>query len=170
MAGKLRSPLASLGLWTVVCAISAAPSFYFGYGTVAREHIAAMCTGIALFIALYTFADQHSLRHSWRQSRNVALTLRIGYITRVLISIVFPIGASIDVICGLMSIGIVETVFPFLFDQPSERVSIARSAGFAGTLLVTLVQGVVLNVVLFGYMVVVLGIATLARPQSTPAE
>ena len=69
-----------------------------------------------------------------------------------------------------MSIGIVEKVLPFLFDRPDEAVYMARSAGFAGVLLITLVQGVVLNAGLICYMTVVLGIVTLVRPRSTLSE
>ncbi|MCA9159938.1 MAG: hypothetical protein KDA72_16510 [Planctomycetales bacterium] len=166
MASKRRRPLASLALWAIVCAISAAPSFYFGYGTIAQEQVLAMCLGIAIFIGLYTVADQCTLLHPWRQSRNVALTLRIGYVTRILISIVFPVGATIDVICGLMSVGIVETILPMDHSHSGGLTYVGGEVRFLGALLITLVQGVVLNIVLFGYMTVVLGIAMLVRPQT----
>lgn len=169
-AKKLRRPIASLALWTVVCVISAAPSFYFGYGTIAQEQVAAMCLGIAIFIGLYTLADQWTQLHPWRQSRNIALTLKIGYVTRILISIVFPVGAAIDVICGLMSVGIAETMLLMDHSHSGGSTYVGGEVHFLGALLITLVQGVVLNIVLFGYMTVVLGIVMLVRPQTKTPE
>lgn len=169
IAGKLRRPIVSLALWTVVCVISAAPSFYFGYGTVAQEQVAAMCLGIVIFIGIYTAVDQWTRHQSWRQLRNVALTLKIGYCTRILISIVFPIGAAIDVICGLMSVGIVETIVPMDHSHSGGPVRLGGEVNFLSALLITLVQGVVLNIVLFGYMTLMLGIVMLVRPQSKMA-
>lgn len=163
---SVRRPLVSLMLWSVVCVISAAPSFYFGYGTVAREQAAAMGLGVAIFIGTYTLADQWSVRHRWRRSRNVALTLRIGYATRVLISIFFPIGMFVDVLCGMMSVGMIEAGLPFLLSENGEARSGVPNAGFGGTLLITLVQGVLLNIVLFGYMSVVLCVIQLFRPRT----
>jgi len=91
-----RSIPASLALWTFVCVVSAAPSFAWGMGTIAREHYLAMVLGIAVFIALYTWADQFTHNKIWRRIPAIGLTLKIGYVTRLVVSVIFPIGAGLD--------------------------------------------------------------------------
>ncbi len=170
LASKPRRPSDSLALWSIVCVISAVPSFYFGYGTIAQEQVAAMCLGIAIFIGIYTAVDQWTLRHPWRQFRNVALTLKIGYCTRILISIVFPVGAMIDMVCGMMSVRAIKTILPMDHSYPGGSDYLGGQVNFLSALLITLVQGVVLNIVLFGYMTLVLGIIILIRSLSKMAE
>ncbi len=160
---KSRGWLLSFALWALVCIVSAAPSFYWGFGTIATNQAAAMCLGIAMFIAAYTLCDQLTQRRSWRQQSSVSLTLRIGYVSRIMASIIFPIGMFVDAFCGMFSVGIVQSVFPFLFSNEGGAGAFDEQAGFAGTLLVTLVQGCVLNIVLFAYMLVVLGVVVLLR-------
>ncbi len=155
---KVRTPAVSLALWTFVCAVSAGPSFFWGMSTIAQEQSLAMVLGVFLFIALYTWADQFTQLRPWRHAFPVPLTLKIGYVTRIILSVVFPIGIMLDLICGFMSVGIVGAVFPTLRTHPGGAADLEGSTGFLGALLITLVQGVVLNIVLFGYMAVVFGI------------
>ncbi len=122
-----------------------------------------MCLGIALFVVLYTWADQLTQRQAWRQLAITRLTLKIGYGTRLLMSVVFPLGASLDLICGLMSVGLVQSLWPELVEHPGGAADLEGRVGFVGALLITLVQGVVLNVALIGYMVLVLGIIMAVR-------
>ena len=154
-----RRPVAtSLALWSFVCVASAAPSFLWGLGTIAGAQYLAMSLGIAVFIILYTWGDQATQRAGWRQIPAVALTLKIGYTTRVMLSVIFPVGALLDVVCGMVSVAIVEAVAPSLRSSPDVAANFDGSVGFLGAFVITLVQGVFLNVVLLGYMTVVLGI------------
>lgn len=155
---KKRSPVVSLATWSFVCIVSAAPSFAWGLGTIASDQILAMCTGIATFILLYTCGDLCSQTQKWRQNHQVSMTLKIGYITRIMITVIFPIGAGLDVICGLFSVGVVQAAFPQLIKHAGDAADMDGKAGFLGTLLVTLTQGIILNVVLFSFMLLVFGV------------
>lgn len=155
---KMRQPTVSLALWTFVCVVSAAPSFFWGITSIASEQLWAMLLGVGIFIAIYTVADQATQSRSWRHIPPIPLTLKIGYVTRIVISIVFPIGIFLDLFCGFFSVGIVETVLPLTQSSQDGTGDFAGSTGFLGALLITLVQGVVLNIVLLGYMSVVFGI------------
>ena len=117
-----------------------------------------MLLGVGVFIALYTWADQATQTRSWRHVFPVPLTLKIGYVTRMVISIIFPVGIFLDLFCGFFSVGIVQSVLPFLRSTTGDAADLDSSTGFLGALIITVVQGVVLNIVLLGYMSVVLGI------------
>jgi NADH:ubiquinone oxidoreductase subunit 6 (subunit J) len=158
-----RSWAASLAIWSLVCIISAAPSFAWGFWTIATHQIMAMLVGIGIFIAIYTCVDQLTQASRWRRHRPVSLTLKVGYATRILISLIFPIGASIDVICGLFSIGIVQTVVPSLIRNMKDGSDFGENATFLGALLVTLIQGSILNLVLFAYMLLVLAVVVMSQ-------
>ena len=83
-------------------------------------------------------------------------TLIIGYATRVGISIIFPVGIYVDLVCGLLSTSIVGVVLD-------------SADTFVGVLATTLVQGVVLNVLLVVYMLPVLGFLRLVCRKPPPA-
>ena len=149
-----RSLPRCLLVWTVVCTVSAAPSFVWGLNTVAPSQAIAMLTGVAIFIAGYTLADFLTQHASWRQSPTTRLTLKIGYATRIAISILFPVGGTLDLICGSFSIGLSQQLFATAL--PGEfGGGNADSLDFLGTLTITLIQGCVLNLVLTAYMLVV---------------
>ena len=117
-----------------------------------------MCLGVAIFVLLYTWGDQLTQRQAWRQFGPTRLALKIGYGTRLLMSLAFPLGLGLDLICGLMSVGLVQSLWPELVEHPGGAADLEGHVRFVGALLITLVQGVVLNVALLGYMTIVLGI------------
>jgi hypothetical protein len=128
-------------LWTVICGVSAIPSFMWAY----REFNPwAMVTGIALFIAAYTFSTSTPAFLRFREKPFVRRTLYIGYGTRLIVAIILPVGAAIDLWPGLLSINIVSRLTPFSvvgdFDE------------FIFTLLTTIVQGTILNAIMSVYM------------------
>lgn len=163
-----RTAAASLALWTFVCVVSAAPSFLWGLGTIAGTQYLAMSLGICVFIALYTWGDQFTQTAHWRKIPAVTLALKIGYTTRLMLSVIFPVGALLDVVCGLLSVAIVEAAAPNLRSHPGGAADLEGSVGFLGAFLITLVQGLVLNVALLGYMTVVLGIVLAFQRPRTP--
>ncbi len=158
-----RSWLASLGLWSGICTLSAAPSFAWGLGTIAGDQVAAMLLGIVTFICGYTLADQFTQGHGWRRNPAVRLTLKIGYMTRVAISVIFPVGATLDVICGVFSIQLAQHLGPLVTFRSSGSIDARDNTTFLGALLVTLIQGGVANVVLAAYMLCVLGLVLVVR-------
>jgi len=126
--------------WFVVCGISAAPSFVFGF-MVTNGQAAAMLVGVVIFAMGYTWLDYTTASHPFRQNQRFSRTLRIAYGTRIAISILFPIGLYVDTVCGILSVGLTS------FIAGAEPGSLG-SMGFAAALFTTLVQGVLLNMLL----------------------
>ncbi len=158
---KRRSWLGSLMVWGLVCSVSAIPSFVWGLGTVASMQALAMLLGVLIFIVGYVFADQLTQQSSWRRNKSLRLALRIGYITRLVISIIFPVGGTLDMFCGLLSISIIDSVWGLTIGGGS-RLG-AGMGSFGQVLATTLVQGVVLNVVLSAFVLLVFGITLVAK-------
>jgi hypothetical protein len=132
--------LRRLLLWTVVCGVSAAPSFLF-----AREGFddRAMAVGVGLFILAYTVVTSTRAFERFHDLPFVRRTLYIGYGTRLAASIFFPVGMTADVFPGMISVGLVDNWTGY--DPES----------FTGTFLITLVQGTLLNVILTAFMAVI---------------
>ena len=137
-------------LWTIICCASAAPSFAIAYD----EHDpAAMVVGVVLFILLYTAATSTEAFERFHRRPFIRRTLYIGYGLRLIMSAVFPLGIGTgspaivlmfgDLWPGLISIHIVKNV-----------VGVSPQS-FTGTLLTTIVQGALLNAILFVVMAVV---------------
>ena len=138
--------------WLVVCAVSAVPSFYLGT-EVSEGQFAAMTLGILIFAAIYIFLDCKTSGLPFRQNRLCVITLRIVYVTRMVITVIFPIAMFVDLICGLTSVACTETIFGSLAIQT-----------FPGALFTTLLQGVMLNLVLAIYGLFVIGLVMLFAP------
>ena len=134
-------------IWTTVCVVSAGPSFFWGWGTLARNQIAAMCVGILVFILAYSILDIATINRPWRKNRRNRITFRIGYITRMVISAIFPIGGILDMFCGIVSIRAISWMLG--------RTLETSSPGFWVVLSITLTQGIVLNAVLLVFMAIV---------------
>ena len=138
--------------WLLVCSVSAVPSFYLGT-EVSKGQFAAMVLGVLIFAVGYTFLDCKTALRPIRQKRLVSITLRLVYATRMLITVLFPVGLFVDMFCGILSVGCTEVIF---------GSSAIRT--FPGALFTTLVQGVILNVVLALYGLLVVGVVMLCAP------
>ncbi|GAB5404215.1 MAG: hypothetical protein Aurels2KO_24460 [Aureliella sp.] len=141
--------------WMAICFVSAAPSFYWGFGTIAREQVIAMLTGIMMFVAAYVFIDQSNWALWLRNVPGMRLTLRITYGIRIALSVLFPAGLVVDVFCGWMSIAIVTALGGGI---SMEAQTGPETSSFITCLAVTLVQGVILNIVLAGIALPIFGI------------
>ena len=157
-AGEHRQqtePTASLGRtfarWLIVCSISAIPSFVFGM-VVTDNEVGGMLVGILIFVAGYTWLDFITAKRPWRQNPRIRRMLRITYGTRIAISILFPIGGFLDVMCGTLTLTIIS---PFTDVIPG-----TNSLSFLGAMMTTLIQGCILNVVLGLYALLVYVIQT----------
>jgi hypothetical protein len=150
--------------WLFVCAVSAVPSFVYGY-LVTNGRIGGMVSGILIFAAGYTLLDYRTASHPWRQMREVRRTLRIAYGTRIAVSIIFPIGGFLDLVCGFVTISMMSPLVGGGYED---------DFGFFASLITTLVQGCVLNLVLgsFALLVHLIQIAILAirRRRLPPGE
>jgi len=147
-------PLRALGRWTLVCGLSAAPSFFWGctlhHGT---EHISAMLCGIGIFVLAYTALECSDVYRQVISAPYVRRTLQIGYGTRLLLSLLFPLGLGLDVFLGLIAVGLVQATMSVPYGAGQ-----ASAVPFGVVLLTTLVQGVLLNLVLVAYMALVFAV------------
>lgn len=134
--------LRHFGLWTAVCSISAVPSFALAYE---EYDVTAMIVGILCFIGLLTTITGTRAFARFRRRAFVRPTLYAGYGLRLGMSIMMPLGVMIDLFPGVVSIGLVEALD-------------IRGESFVGTLLITLVQGTLLNIILTVAMLIIYGL------------
>lgn len=151
--------------WLIVCGVSAGPSFFWGVAISGQQvsRILGMVVGVGLFVAAYTLVECTPQVQRLLRRRFARRTAWIGYITRMAISIIFPIGMYLDVIVGLGSVSIGNAVFGDTFGEFGMRSGSSAHEtnpllGFASFLFTTIVQGVFLNIILFAYMLLVHGI------------
>lgn len=147
--------------WLAVCFIAATPSFYWGWMTVAPNQAVAMVTGVLIFVAIYIAADQTRLATKLRSNRAARISLRITYGLRIAASVIFPVGMIPDMFCGMLSISLVGQLAQ-LNGATGDSFESMDSVGFGACLAITLVQGVLLNLVLAGFGILIFGITTLA--------
>lgn len=140
-----RRLMVILARWTFICTVSAAPSFFWGCVLHHQlRHILAMIAGIVVFILVYTMVECSAAYRrviAWPHMRR---TFWIGYGTRLTISIIFPIALFVDTWTGMLSVMLIES--NAVGGNPSENAS------FLIVFLTTMVQGTLLNIVLFAYM------------------
>ena len=147
--------------WLVVCVVAAAPSFYFGgcIGGWRTSEVLGMIVGILIFVVGYSlieFMPQIQFAMSQRTKRRAS---RIAYITRMGISVLFPVGVFVDLYCGIVSLAFSAAI------MGQDWAGLGRSTSasdpsidrFLSFLLTTIIQGTILNVVVFAYMLIVYG-------------
>jgi hypothetical protein len=148
--------LQRLSLWTTICTISAIPSFYFASHE--RFDQRAMACGVAVFAVICTIS---SCTHAFERIHDLAhvkATLYVGYLTRLGMSVILPLGGSADLIPGVLSLTLVS------------KASISPRS-FIGTFMATIIQGVFLNILLFLFMAIVYVLIRLAAHfKGTPQE
>lgn len=140
----------------LICSACGAPSFVLG--SMAYEETAnllAMAAGIATWAAGYAWITGTQWFARFRRRGFVNRTLKIGYGTRIAISIIFPVGMYLDVFCGCLSMIIIM----------GDLTDVALPHQ---VYLITLTQGTILNIVLMLYMACVWGVQRMfcAKPQT----
>lgn len=159
-----RSFIATILSWTLVCFIAAAPSFYLGMGASGGRY-GAMIAGIMTYVVIYIAVDYRTRDHWWRRNRWIRRTLRVTYICRIILTIVFPAAVTIDMICGIFSMPIGK--FLTRFSEFSDRDDFGGGMSFITAYVVTFIQGFACHVVLliFGVFVylIVRGIDVIRR-------
>jgi hypothetical protein len=139
MSNTMSTLPARFLLWTGVCTISALPSF------LCAQHEydpAGMVSGVAVFILAYTGVTGTRVFQRLKAQPFVQLTLYIGFATRLAVSLMYPFGMACDIWTGALSIEIV-------------RRFVSDPEAFLGTLAITILQGIFLNIILVAYMGVV---------------
>ncbi|MBP86771.1 MAG: hypothetical protein CMJ64_08650 [Planctomycetaceae bacterium] len=151
-------PLRAFGRWTLICAISAAPSFFWGCALHAEPHqLAAMICGILVFVLAYTLIECTHYYHQIISLPHVHRTAILGYGTRVLISVIFPVGLFVDMFTGMWAVTFVQQLFPNSLEVGHGK----SAASFLQVFITTIVQGTFLNGLLLIYMLVVYSILRL---------
>ena len=145
--------------WLVICAIAAAPSFVIG-GSMGNWRTAAvlgMVIGVLIFVVGYTALEFTTAIQEQMQKPVSRRASWIAYLTRVAISIVYPVGVFVDILCGVFAIGLSTPVTGIAdggFGR-GEIVNVSEAALCFQFALTTVFQGVLLNLVLFAYMGIV---------------
>lgn len=141
---KADSLLSRFLLWTVVCSLSAGPSFIFAHR---KFDELGMLAGIACFIFVYTVVSGSFRIERFLRDPFAKRTIKIGYVSRIVLSFLFfvPPLSILDLYPGMLAIQITKRL---PFDQH----------GFQGTFITTMIQGVFLNILLFLFMAVVYGV------------
>ena len=133
--------------WSLICGISSIPSWLLASRR-STEAIAGMLTGILVFVVGYTILDVSTRRHPVRRRRDVIITLAITYGTRIAISLIIPLGFFADIWCGIIAIELTNVSLKTIGLDPINME-------FTPTLVTTLIQGCLLNLVLAGYGLIV---------------
>jgi hypothetical protein len=117
-----------------------------------------MIFGILIFVAGYSAIEFMPQIQSAMAQRVKRRATRVAYITRMGISILFPIGVFVDLYCGIVSVSISGLITGGEHPLASrEAGSVLPSVRFFSYLLTTLIQGTLLNILLFAYMLIVYG-------------
>ena len=159
--GEQRRPLTlgrmagSLLVWTLVCTLSAAPSFAIAISDIAQDQAAAMILGVILFIAMYTTADVYTYSSKLRRSRRMRIILRSTFILRSLMVVLYPVAVFTDIILGMFSVSFVGLLFRLNDPAPASG---PPQLDFAATLVTTLVQGTLLSLLLLLLGAIIAGI------------
>lgn len=145
-------------IWTLVCSISAIPSWILASASSHLAYQYAMAAGVATFIVFYVLLDYFTRHAKVRRIPEVRTALRITYIIRLVLSVTM-VGTIIDLPCGIASrmlIGLLG-IAP---DRPFERMAQTPNPSpehiLAEIYAWTLAQGLVLNIVLFFLFIVIL--------------
>lgn len=154
--------LRTLALWILICGVSAIPSFVMGMQVAQHPHRAfAMSLGVFIFAVGYTLVDLLFLHNRAKRNPALRLALFTGYIARMVVSVLFPIGIMIDVWTGFASVAIVSGI--------GAQDTVALNT-YTAICLATILQGVFLNVILVAFMLLLYGLLNLFGVQKQKIE
>jgi hypothetical protein len=137
----------TIGIWSFVCILSAAPSFIIAINDIAKNQAIAMVLGVLIFIGIYTSADLLSRNRPIRKDPRMRTILRSTFIVRSIMVMLFPIATATDIFLGLFSVSIVNGTSRMFHSSTIDNYD--GKMGFGMTLATTLVQGCLLSGLLF---------------------
>lgn len=165
----------SLGKWLLICFVCAAPSFFLGF-SLGRNYVVqstAMVMGILTYVALYVFVESQEWTRRKLMDKSLRIAVKVGYITRIVISVLFPISFFVDIWCGLISMSVTSAIFGAEFG-PMRYVDEVETPGLPVVFLwfyfTTLLQGTLMNILLGGYTLVVYAFVLLFRKRPDSIE
>ena len=150
--------------WLGVCSAAAAPSFVLGIIMDGYQvpAILGMICAVFLFVLGYTYLEQTPVVQAQLEDWVMRRTFKIGYGTRIAISILFPVGFYLDMIVGIFSVPMGMYLLQFTVGDPGDQMSL-NQPGFLTHFVLTVTQGICLNIVLTGYMFIVWAIIKTAQ-------
>lgn len=138
--------------WGVICFVSSVSSWRWVAEIEIADWFPAVFAGILCFVFAYALVGANAGVHRWSQRTDVRLTLRIGYLTRMAISVIVPVGMAVDVYPGYIASMFVTQV---LGAEDMEAL--------LPVFLITIVHGILLNVMLILFMALVFPIVRIWR-------
>ena len=161
--------LKHFGIWLGVGAVTAASSFAWA----AHEFsIPGIVTGVLLYVLLYTMVSLLPATRRFAQRPFVREAVVFGYGLRMLASLLLPLGMAIDMIPGLISVGIVAEIWQTLFPQAASMSysSNYSTHTFIPTLLTTLLQGTFISAIVLVVTAVLYAMQLAFRQKPPPSE
>lgn len=125
-----------LFVWTAVCAVGAAPSVMLAYQGFSK---AGMAVGIAFFALAHTALSCVPTVRRFYRMRFAKVAVHTAYGLRIAVSAAFPMGMAIDLMPGMLFVGLVERIT-------------GAAESFPGTLLITLLMGSTISVYVLLFM------------------
>jgi hypothetical protein len=113
------------------------------------DRMQAMFLGTTCFAFAFWLGERWFVARWMEQNRRMRIAARIGFGTRMVVSLVVPVGMAVDMLPGLLSVVITSQIFGF-----DTGYDVGPNS-FASVVVVTIIQGVFLNVILLAYMAVV---------------
>lgn len=155
-------PLRVIIKWLVVCTVAAGPSFFIGggIGNWRTPEVLGMIVGILIFVAGYSAIEFMPQTRSAMAERAKRRAARIAYISRMGISILFPVGVFVDLYCGIASLGLASMLTGGAMGGFGNSANDSSHAAFRffTFLLTTVIQGTLLNILVFTFMAIVYGV------------
>ena len=133
----------ALARWTLICAVSAAPSFAMGLGITNANplSVTAMVVGVLAFSLAYAFLDISPRWRRWMSQTASRRAIMTVFGIRVGASIVFPIAMMNDLFVGAFSLSAVQAIIRAFGGPPADA-----GLGPFATLATTVLEGALLNV------------------------
>lgn len=148
--GRVRPSIGwTICRWAAVCGISAAPSFFIAIG-IGPHRAAPMILGVLCFVFAYVCVDAMTYHKPWRALPKVRGLMIFCYATRIVITVIYPLGLGIDMLTGMASYSIVGSVAGPISARATEPIETGMGVTFA----LTIVQGCLLNLLLAAWGVI----------------
>ncbi len=144
----------ALSRWTLICAISAAPSFFLGF-VVTRHFLAVpmMLLGVSIFAISYAYIDRGPRWRRWMSRPLTRNSIMWAYGIRMTASVLFPVGMYNDMIIGLASVSTVSALFSGVSGMNANELRNPLHI-----FLTTILQGTLLNLEIFLLILVLIGL------------
>ena len=160
-------------IWSLVCWAAAAPSFVFGLmiGDAKVGPVLGMAAGVFTYVLAYTWYSSTDRMQRIKRRPFVRRTLMIGYGIRIAQSLLFfvPGVLFVDLICGAYAL----QATGWLLNGPGNVLHFGTtSAGpsFPTHYLATIIEGAMLNVILFILMLLIYGFQRLLLKPPVTAD